>query len=389
MPDSKSIVILSVVICALLGVLAWAFVRGASIQRGVESFEGYFAPVYSPDGQHVYFVERRTSGTVKEMRTGDFFFGSSKFDVFVAKDTFSLKRLHVQSGQFEELVRLSPSPIEGQRHEGIASAFQVPNARLRFTKGQQLEFSVCLTAHAPAYKEYLSSGVWIEAQHAAEISRSWEESYCQMSGYDEWPLFGDWELVEIQRGRHLFPVAIVAFNHVTGGVKVLVKNKEYDRLYPNGVPLRQLQENSRRLIMERDQTVRRTHEELMQKYKAMGMGEVQAYLRTGKDMQRLGYYPKTPTIVARRLRREEVAETDLDKDSLFNIAKGEMESGIFQDIERAIANPGEEIDKGSDGYYTHRDYTTSARLNAFLRTGKTRFYVQYLGETYELTIKKP
>ncbi|MFL6414747.1 MAG: hypothetical protein ACJ74Y_03630 [Bryobacteraceae bacterium] len=141
--------------------------------------------------------------------------------------------------------------------------------------------------------------------------------------------------------------------------------------------------------MERDQAMMRTHEELLQKYKAMGMGENQALLRIVKDMQRLGYYPKTPTIVARRLSQEEAARTDLDKDALFSIAKGEMESGIFQDIERAIANPGEEIDKDSFGYYTHRDYSTSARLNAFLETGKTRFYVRYLGNTYELTIRKP
>ena len=151
----KSIVVSSVVACALLAVVAWVFVRGAMSQRGMKSYEGYFAPVYSPDGQHVYFVERRTSGTAKEKRTGDFFFGSSTFDVFTAKDTFSLKRLHVQSGQIEELVRLSPSPIEGRRYEGIHGAFQYPDARLRFTKEGQLEFKVCLRAYTPTAKEYL------------------------------------------------------------------------------------------------------------------------------------------------------------------------------------------------------------------------------------------
>ena len=381
---SKSIVLLSMV---TLAVLAWAYVSGAVGQRGVQNYEGYFAPVYSPDGQYAYFVERRTSGTAKETRTGGFFFGSSTFDVFVAKDIFSLKRLHVQSGQVEELVRLSPSPIEGRRYEKIPSAFQSPDARLKFTTDGKLEFNVCLTTHDAKY--YLSSGVWSEAQHPAQIPRSWEESYCQMSGYDEWPLFGDWELMGVRGGRHYFTPAIVTYNHVTGSVKVLLKNKEYNRLYPDGVPLQQIQENSRRTGMERDQAVRRTHEELMQKYKAMGMGEIPALLRTGKDMQRLGYYPKTPTIVARRLGQEETARTDLDRAALFSIAKDEMESGIFHDIEKAIASPGEEIDHDSSDYVTHRDYSTSARLNAFLKTGKTRFYVRYLGHTYELTIKKP
>ena len=382
---SKSIVLLSV---ATLAVLAWVYVRGAVSQRGVQSYEGYFAPVYSPDGQYVYFVERRTSGTAKETRKADFIFGgSSTFDVFVAKDDFSLKRLHVQSEEVEELVRLSPSPIEGRRYKVIGGAFQSPDARLKFTKDGKLEFNVCLTTHDAKY--YLSSGVWSEAQHAAEISRSWKESYCQMSGYNEWPLFGDWELMGVRGGRHRFTPAIVAYNHVTGGVKVLLKNKEYDRLYPDGVPLQQIQENSQRAGMERDQTVRRTYEELLQKYKATGMGEVQAHLWTSKDMQRLGYFPKTPTIVARRLDREEAARSELDEDAVFSIAREEMESGIFQDIEKAIASPGEEIDHDSNDYVTHRDYSTSARLNAFLKTGKTRFYVRYLGHTYELTIKKP
>jgi hypothetical protein len=119
----------------------------------------------------------------------------------------------------------------------------------------------------------------------------------------------------------------------------------------------------------------------------MGIGENETYFRISKDMQRLGYYPKTPTIVARRLSREEAAK--IDKDALFSIARDEMRSGIFPDIEKAVAKPGEEIDHDDDVYYIHRDYTTTVRLNAFLKTGKTRFYVRYLGETYELTIKKP
>ena len=247
-----------------------------------------------------------------------------------------------------------------------------------------------MTVHQePFAKEYLTSGVWTEAQHTAEISRSWKESPCQVSGYDEWPIFGDWELMEVRGDQHFFTVAIVAYNHVTNSVKVLVKNKDYDRLYPGGVPLRQITEKTQRPAIERYQAMMRTHEELLQKYKAMGMTEIQAELRIGKDMQRLGYYPKTATIVARRLSREEAARTDFDKDALFSVAKDEMESGIFPDIEQAIDNPGEEIEKDFTDYITHRDYSNSARLNAFLKTGKTQFYMRYLGQTYELTIRKP
>ena len=384
---SKSNVLVIVGACVLFAVLAWVGVRVVGQFFGVQTYEGYFAPVYSPDGQYVYFIQRRVSGTTRVTENPGFIFGGAPtYDVSIAKDTFSLKRLKVQSGQIEELTALAPSPIEGRRYESKGNMFQSARASLKFTKEGQLEFRVCLKTELPTEKEYLSSGIWTEAQQSAKISRSWEESQCA-TGTNEWPLFGDWELLEAHGEPDYFTVAIVAYNHVTGEIKPLVKSKGYTRAYPNGVPLRQIQESSRRQELERFQAITRTREELLQKYKSMGMGDVQAELRIIKDLQRLGYYPKPTTIVARRLSRDEV--TKINKDALFSIAKEEMASGIFQDIEKAVASPGEEIDHDSSGYYIHRDYTTSARLNAFLEAGKTQFYVRYLGETYEMTIKKP
>src|ERR671913_420252 len=122
---SKITVLSGVAICILVATLVVAFVGEAVSQGGPKSYEGYFAPVYSSDGQHVYFVERRTSGTFKETRSGDFLFRSSTYDSLVEKDTLSLKRLHVQSGQVEELIRFSPSPIEVRRYKKTGSPFQV------------------------------------------------------------------------------------------------------------------------------------------------------------------------------------------------------------------------------------------------------------------------
>src|SRR5918995_160263 len=104
---SKRVVFLVVAICAIVAALVVVFVRQAASQP-VKNYEGYLAPVYSPDGQHVYFVVRQTRGSAKEKRTGDLFFRSSEYTVSVEKDTFSLNRLHVQSGQVKELIRLSP-----------------------------------------------------------------------------------------------------------------------------------------------------------------------------------------------------------------------------------------------------------------------------------------
>jgi hypothetical protein len=238
----------------------------------------------------------------------------------------------------------------------------------------------------PVAKNYWSSGVWVEPQRAAMDLRSWQDSYCQTGGFDESTISGDWEVMQVNGGRHWFPVAIVAFNHITRNVKVLVKSNDYDRAYPTGVAVTELEKNSRRALIEHHQKVNRTYEALMQQYKAQGMSDIEAELQTGKEMERLGYYPKSTKIVARRLSSAEAAK--IDKAALFTIVKPEMASGIFPDIEKAIASPGEEIDQDGE-YHIHRDYSNSARLNAFLSSGKTQFYVRYLDQTYELTIKKP
>ena len=356
---------------------------------GTERLEGYFAPVYSTDGRYVYFVERRTSGTVEELEAADLF-SPRKVEALVAKDEFSLKRLSAEGGEVEELLRFPPSPIQGRRYQTVGSAFQVPDARLQFTEGGQLRFDLCLTVHhSPRAEEYWLSGVWSRDGSATEPPNAWEQSHCEVSGYDEWPLFGDWELLEVRGGREFFPVAVVSYNHVTNAVKVLIKNRDYDRLYPGGVPLKQIEEASRRQGIERAQTVRRVHEELLRKYLAEGLGEAQALLRVGEEMERLGYYPKRTKIVARRLSREDAAKAELDRQAFFAIGEDEMRTGIFPDIEHAIASPGVEVDKGQTEYLTHRDYSTSARLNSLLASGRARFYVRYSGETYELSIKRP
>ena len=367
-------------ICAVVAV-GWACMRG-----GMESYEGYFAPVYSPDGQYVYFVERQTRGDARVTEMGGLF-SDAKYDVFVAKDTFTLNRLNLATGRVEELIRLAPSPLEGRRYEARGQPFESAEARLRFTKEKQLEFGVCLTAYQmPVAKNYWSSGVWVEPQRAAMDLRSWQDSYCQTGGFDESTISGDWEVMQVNGGRHWFPVAIVGFNHITRNVKVLVKSNDYDRAYPTGVAVTELEKNSRRALIEHHQKVNRTYEALMQQYKAQGMSDIEAELQTGKEMERLGYYPKSTKIVARRLSSAEAAK--IDKAALFTIVKPEMASGIFPDIEKAIASPGEEIDQDGE-YHIHRDYSNSARLNAFLSSGKTQFYVRYLDQTYELTIKKP
>jgi hypothetical protein len=71
---SRSIVLLIIGACALFAVVAWVGVRVVG-QFGVQTYEGYLAPVYSADGQYVYYVERRVSGTARVTENPGFVFG--------------------------------------------------------------------------------------------------------------------------------------------------------------------------------------------------------------------------------------------------------------------------------------------------------------------------
>jgi hypothetical protein len=63
-----------------------------------------------------------------------------------------------------------------------------------------------------------------------------------------------------------------------------------------------------------------------------------------------------------------------------------MRSGVFPDIERAIADPGAEIDR-SGRYLVHRDFTNSERLNTLLDGGGGAFAVRFRGATYRIDIR--
>lgn len=129
------------------------------------------------------------------------------------------------------------------RLEEIGSPFPISGTRLRF-KEDQLEFKVCVTMReGSTAREYLLSGVWIEGSR--KIADEWKATHCWIQGYDEWPLFGDWELMEVRR-PYFFPVAIVAYNHVTRDVSVLVKKQRIR----SGLPERRRASANRETLSE-------------------------------------------------------------------------------------------------------------------------------------------
>lgn len=105
-------------------------------------------------------------------------------------------------------------------------------------------------------------------------------------------------------------------------------------------------------------------------------------------MQRPGSFPKSDTIGARELDAEELLRLQNESMPLFRIAVPEMQSGVFPDIERPLAQPNARIDKRGGNYLIQRDCDTSNRLNAYLGCGAAEFLVSYRNDAHMLTIER-
>ncbi len=201
-----------------------------------------------------------------------------------------------------------------------------------------------------------------------------------MGGYSRWPLHGSVELFSVRAyGAH--PPALLAYDHDTGATEILLETPAYREFYPDGWPATRIAEWSRRTEMVRLQNLERTHAELTARFTAEGVPEHKIWLRVNDEMVRLGFYPKPDTLTARLVSSNEPASDA----PVFEVPDGEMASGVFPDIENAIAQPGEATEKSMGSYIRHDHYDNSALLNDFFNAGGNVFRIRYQGKTYELT----
>ncbi len=121
--------------------------------------------------------------------------------------------------------------------------------------------------------------------------------------------------------------------------------------------------------LERSRTVREAYAGAVAGFQAQGLAEGDAMLRANDEMEKKGYYPKTPKVEAKRI------DSVPRGTATFAITSDEFRFGLFQDIEKAIANPGAEI-PFTGHYITHRDFDTSRKLNEFLAKGNKSFVVK-------------
>jgi len=340
--------------------------------------EGVFAPAYGEAGSLLYFLHRETRGTSIGPGWEHF---TPPARVHASHDVFSLRRLDLASGEIDLLESWPRSPVVDRttsRHRG--RVFGIPQTRIRVV-GDRVEYRIRLSIpRQPTSELHGLSGVW---RPGAAERGEWSEGRVELSGHDRTPLNGRCEAIAVP-GPESYPSAIVAFDESTNDVEVLVETPAYEEMHSDGVPTEWLRERARRADIERIEHLRTMRAELLQRFRREGLSEMEAALAANKEMQRLGLYPKPPTLVARAV---SAGETPTDEWPHFVIPEGEMRSGVFPDIEKALAAPGSEIDKSMGSYIIHRDYENSAKLNTYLGAGGRTFYVTYDQATYEVTLQ--
>ena len=353
----------------------------------IRSEEGFYSPVYSPDGSEVFFIARETSGLVLG-------FGFECFSppayVFVWKDRFTLLRLRVEDGSVKIAKTWLGSPLEGQWLRTYRGRlFTVPSTRLRWDDPSRLQYRVRLrTPRQPTADHFFLSGEWRSTGEESPDSNAWQQGRTETSGDNESPLSGDWEVLAA-RGEQAYPCALVAHNAKTSELRVLLATPTCDRLYPVGIRFSDVEQFSRREQIERIRLLKSTKEKLEQQALAEGLTEHEAWLKAFDQMQELGFYARPSQLVAQSLSRQQVhaLEQQGALEPMFSITEMEFRVGLFQDIDRAIKSPGTEVER-SGRYLIHRDYSNSQKLNRFFESGGRLFYVQTQGRTYSLRLTK-
>ena len=361
---------------------------GLLLLAQVQSHEGYFAPVYSPDGREVFFIARESRGLVAG-------FGIESFTppayVYVWHDRFSLRKLNLDTGRIEIVKSWPASPVEGQTMRTYRSrAFSTASTQLDWVDEKHLEYRIGIRIPTqPTSEKYFVSRVWDSLSKEMVEKDQWNQDWLAISGVSESILSRDWEVI-VATGEEAFPCAIVALHSSSTKVRVLLKVEACDRVYPDGIRASDVEQYSHRANIERVQEVEEAQKRLTAEGLTLGMTEYEASLHVSRRMRELGYYPTPPQLVARVLLEQELAALEQEQalEPIFTIIEMQFTVGLFQDIEKAIRNPGQEFDKAGK-YIIHGDYTTSQEINAALGKGVEKFYVQYADQVYEMKIRTP
>ncbi len=338
----------------------------------VERHTGFFAPVWDDKGG-VYFIQRDTFGASWGMGWEHF---SPPASAYVVSDEFSLRYLP-KDGAVAVLQTWDTSPLVGRVTKHYRGRiFNTVGAKLE-PEGDGAKFALRLQIpRVPRSESWSLVGQWSPDTPSGAV---WSEKWAGGMGVADQVLRDGVELIAV-RGPEAFPAGILAVK-ADGSYDVLQKNGRFDGYYAVGVPPFRIKQQSRRKLIERGRTFRKTHAELKAKYMSEGMLEGSASLKAYDDMEEMGLLAKRPRLVAWR------RDSGGDDLPVFVIPPDYFKVGLFGDIAEAIKTPGEEVKTGTGDYLKYHDDDVGVRLRKWRGDGNREFIVMTGGVRYHMEVR--
>jgi hypothetical protein len=340
---------------------------------------GFLSPQFTQDGAAAVVIVRDTRAFVLGL---GYELLTPPAHTRVLRDRFSIARIRLADGRVETMLALPPSPLEGGWVESYRPSLTGSvSAHLRWATPDALEYEVAVSRpRQPTSETFVTRRRWnAEARRFDETP--WTAGHASMGGDEPTQLRGAREVVALRSGSAL-PCAVLVVTQGESQATPLLEDRACRRAHPDGYPVTALVDVIRRQDIERVEHLNRTHDRLVTEARGQGMSEGDAAMAAIRGMQRLGLYPKPSTIVATRAAEPEAGLP------VFDIAPMEFTVGLFPDIERAIARPGEEVEK-SGTYIIHDEYDTSRHLNDFLADRRNAtFYVRSGGALWKMEVTR-
>jgi hypothetical protein len=369
----KKLYVVLILLTVLLLVPGWFGYQLGIIPR-IDRIETFHAPVFGPDGKNVYYLTRNAWGI--SWGPGIEFF-TPPATVVVIGDRFSLQRTSRDTGETTTLHTWRVPHRLKPKTQYRNYLFGLPDCELKW-EGGTLQYKIGLD-FLPNDPPYFTVNEWAVGSWNVETSTLAEQELWK-SGYhstDRWTrqiLSGPWEIVDYQSQ------ALILYDSNAKTRTLLRVSRSAGSPLKEAVATADLKDYAHRDQLERSRTIRETYASTVAGLQAQGLPEGEAMLRADDEMEKKGYYPKTPRVTATKI------ETIRQGVKVFEITNDEFRFGLFQDIEEAIAKPGTGVHFHGK-YITHRDFDTSRKLNEYLDAGNKSFIVKTDKGIFSLTVQ--
>ncbi|MEX0951555.1 MAG: hypothetical protein WDZ86_04660 [Gammaproteobacteria bacterium] len=334
------------VLAMILILLLCSLLLGLQATRllAFERHRGFFAPVWGPNGEYVYYLQRDTLGVVMDPGR---LFGGKQVYAYAPRDEMTLRRIRMRDGQVEILRHWADTPARGRwLRQPRGQAFGTVMARID-TGGKSLEFVVNVLV-----------------PDAAEVA-------VQTVGQGDNIINAGIEVMALP-GIAAYPAAVIAATG-DGRYDVLLHNRHFGRLYPEGVATGLLTSLSRREAYAEQQEFAQLYSAHYARLHQQGMTDAEADAATRRALARQGY-----EVPPRRLLATAIDAPQPDE-KVFTMTTGQLNSGQFGDLQTAIDSPGQAVTRQTEPYPDNTE--VGHELNAWDASGAGR-YVLRVGDDY-------